>query len=98
VVEAAARQRYYRRRITAGAARADVERTWSDVPSTTRRVALALFDDADSTRMGAWRNATASRRRTMKLCTSGVHQGEHVGEDDLRDLTSTLRDILPDIS
>jgi energy-coupling factor transporter ATP-binding protein EcfA2 len=97
-VEAAARQRYYRRRITAGAARADVEQTWSDVLSTTRRVALALFEDADSPRMASWRNATSSRRRTMKLCTTGVHQGKQLSEGALHDLTSTVHDILPTIS
>lgn len=34
----------------------------------------------------------------MKLCTAGVHQGEHVEKDALHDLSATLRDILPDIS
>jgi hypothetical protein len=34
----------------------------------------------------------------MKLCTMGAHQGEHMGEGALHDLTSTLRDILPAIS
>jgi ABC-type branched-subunit amino acid transport system ATPase component len=97
-IEAAARQRYYRERITAGADRVDVERTWSDITSTTKRVSLALFGDADSPNMGSWRDAKSWRRRTLKLCTTGVHQGSHLDRDALPDLISTLRDILPGVS
>lgn len=95
-VESAARQRYYRDQIIAGAGRAQVEQMWSDITSTTRRVSLALFGEADSSHMGGWRKAKPWRSRTMKLCTAGAHEGKHVAEDAVQDLASTLRDILPD--
>lgn len=95
-IEAAARQRYYRDQMRKGANLTDVERTWSDITSTTKRVSLALFGAPDSPKLSPWRTAKPYRGRAMKLCTSGLHTGQHVAKDAERDLTATVNDILPD--
>jgi energy-coupling factor transporter ATP-binding protein EcfA2 len=93
-VESAARERYYKNRLTAGADRTTVETTWSDVTSTTRRIALALFGDPDAADMNKWRGAQPWRRRVLRLATSGVHNGTPVAKAEvIFDLERTLTDL-----
>jgi recombinational DNA repair ATPase RecF len=94
-IEAAARERFYGRRIKAGSDRASAEKDWSDFTSTTMRVALALFGDPKSPQMNRWRSARDWRARMLRLATQGVHQGGHiVGDAVLVDLSNMLTDIM----
>lgn len=92
-IDAAARERYFREQITAGADRIAIEKDWSDNTSVTMRLGLALFGDprADLSR---WRNAKPWRSRMLQLATSGVHAASHVvGEEVIADLCRILDDI-----
>jgi recombinational DNA repair ATPase RecF len=93
-IEAIARELYYRKRMTAGIDRTTIEAIWSDITSTTRRIALALFNDPDAPEMAKWRNAQAWRYRVLRLSTSGAHDGAHIAAAEaVNDLDRILTDL-----
>lgn len=92
-VEAAARDTFMARRLSAGTARADVEATWQKIATTRRRVALALRDDPDAD-INNWAQGRRWRAPTLELCGKRAHTGFN-GDllDAVRGVERTVQDL-----
>jgi DNA repair exonuclease SbcCD ATPase subunit len=77
-IEAAARDRFYARRLREGKSLNDVERTWNDAHGTSQRVSLAVHDEVRP--LDDWLR-TEWRRKGVGISTSGFHKGLHSGMD-----------------
>jgi recombinational DNA repair ATPase RecF len=93
-VEAAAKQSYFTRQSLTGVPRSEWEKTWQDTRKTRNRVALAVAGDGQAD-ITSWVEASLARKRTLKICTAGVHGSDDpVTLYDARDLEKTVQDVL----
>ncbi|WP_255565992.1 AAA family ATPase [Mumia sp. zg.B21] len=72
-VESAAHDRYWSSRLAAGESHANVEAEWDGARLTRSRVSLAVYGEAHS--LDGWLTKASYRRRALRVCTSGVHNG-----------------------
>lgn len=91
-VEAAAHQRFFSERARAGAVYHESESTWEGARTTRQRIALAVTGTASGDISG-WRSFRPHRAPTMRICTSGAHEGAVIDRAALNDLRNTVRDI-----
>ncbi|MFT9535290.1 AAA family ATPase [Mycobacteroides abscessus] len=92
-IEAAAHQRYFSERATAGAVYHESDATWEAARTTQRRVALTLTGAADGDVSG-WKQQRAHRFPTIAISASGTHRGATLDRNTVRDLRATVRDIV----
>ncbi|MEJ1107178.1 MULTISPECIES: AAA family ATPase [unclassified Kribbella] len=92
-VEAAAHELYFRRQLTGGAKRHEVEVAWTHTRTTRQRVALAVHDDK-AANLNKW-SASGYRKRALLLCGSDAHNGMNGSpKSALDDLRRTVDDLL----
>ncbi|TCM51299.1 AAA family ATPase [Kribbella sp. VKM Ac-2568] len=92
-VEAAAHEVYFRRELTAGKARGDVEKAWMGASTTSLRVALAVHG-ARAADLSNWKSRRY-RQRVLKLCGPDAHNSLSASpEAALDDLRKTVDDLL----
>lgn len=84
--EAAARDAWYARAHSAGIAREAVESTWAETRNQPKRIALALYGDADRS-IDKWLDGEPYRRPAVQVVGRGVHEGMR------RDPKGALRDV-----
>jgi hypothetical protein len=92
-LEAAARDRFYARRLTRGDSLGTVEATWNDAHGTSQRLSLAIHDEIKP--LDNWLR-TESRRKGVGVATSGFHRGLYSGMDP-RDAVHHARRTVEDV-
>lgn len=92
-IEAAARDRFYARRLTRGSSLDDVENTWNGAHGTSQRVSLAIHNEIKP--LDDWLR-TESRRKGVGVATSGFHKGLNSGMDP-RDAVHHARRTVDDL-
>lgn len=92
-IEAAARDRFYARRLAGGCPLDDVERTWNGAQGTSQRISLAIYDEVKP--LDGWLR-TESRKKGVGVATSGFHKGLYSGIDP-RDAVHHARRTVDDL-
>jgi DNA repair exonuclease SbcCD ATPase subunit len=92
-VEAAAHEVYFRRRLTKGDNRHQVEDAWADALTSRQKVALALFD-AKRADLVKW-SRPQYRQRVLRLCGHDTHHSmTSAPEEAVADLGKAVDDLL----
>ncbi len=75
-IEATCWEVFASKALSGGRSRAEVEDTWEKAAKTRRRLALAVaLDPDDDAAVEKWRSGGRARRDTLRVVTTGLHQG-----------------------